>query len=49
MIAMKNATDNALALIDGLTLEYNKARQQAITYEIADIETARLSIAKRKN
>jgi len=44
MLAMKNATDNALSLIDGLTLEYNKARQQSITSEIADVETARMSV-----
>jgi F-type H+-transporting ATPase subunit gamma len=35
--AMKNATDNADELIGDLTLEFNKARQQAITREIADI------------
>ena len=35
--AMKNATDNADELIQDLTLEFNKARQQAITREIADI------------
>ncbi len=35
--AMKNATDNAEDLLKGLTRAYNKARQQAITREIADI------------
>jgi len=44
MIAMKNATDNALELMDLLTLEYNKARQEKITYEIAEIVTARLAV-----
>ncbi len=44
MMAMKNATDNASELIELLTLEYNKARQEKITYEIADIVTARLAI-----
>jgi F-type H+-transporting ATPase subunit gamma len=34
---MKNATDNATALADALQLEYNKARQQAITNEMLDI------------
>jgi len=43
MVAMRNATDNALSLIDGLTLMYNKERQAKITYEIADIVTARLA------
>ena len=37
MIAMKNATDNAGALIKDLQLVYNKARQAAITQEISEI------------
>lgn len=37
MVAMRNASDNAGQLIDALTLEYNKARQAAITAEILDI------------
>lgn len=37
MVAMKNASDNANELVDDLTLEYNKARQTAITNEILDI------------
>ena len=37
MLAMQLATDNADELISNLTLEYNKARQQAITSEILDI------------
>lgn len=37
MIAMKNATDNASDVIDDLTLEMNKARQGAITQELAEI------------
>jgi len=37
MIAMRNATDNAKELIGTLTLSYNKARQAAITKEIAEI------------
>ncbi len=37
MIAMKNATDNASDIIDDLTLEFNTARQAAITQEIAEI------------
>jgi F-type H+-transporting ATPase subunit gamma len=35
--AMKAATDNADDLLKNLTRAYNKARQQAITREIADI------------
>ena len=37
MVAMRNATENANALVDDLTLDYNKARQLAITSEILDI------------
>ena len=37
MVAMKSATDNAGNLIDELQLVYNKARQAAITQEIAEI------------
>lgn len=37
MIAMKNATDAAIELADGLQLQYNKARQQNITNEMLDI------------
>lgn len=37
MIAMKAATDNAGNLIDELQMVYNKARQAAITQEIAEI------------
>lgn len=37
MVAMKNATDNANELIDDYTLEYNTARQGAITQELAEI------------
>lgn len=37
MLAMKNATDNANDLIDDLTLAMNKARQDAITQELAEI------------
>jgi len=44
MIAMRNATDNALSLMDELTLVYNKARQEKITYEITDLITATLAL-----
>lgn len=44
MIAMKNATDNAKNLIEDFTLLYNRLRQEKITYEIADIVTARFSM-----
>lgn len=44
MVAMKNATDNAKSLIDEFTLMYNRLRQEKITYEIADMVTARVSM-----
>jgi F-type H+-transporting ATPase subunit gamma len=37
MVAMKSATDNAVKFIDELQLDYNKARQAAITQEISEI------------
>jgi len=37
MVAMRSATDNAGEIIDGLQLQYNKARQAAITQEISEI------------
>jgi len=37
MVAMRNASENAAALVDAYTLVYNKARQAAITSEILDI------------
>ncbi len=44
MVAMKNATDNAKDLIEDFTLMYNRLRQERITYEIADMVTARFSM-----
>lgn len=35
--AMESATDNATEMIDTLSLEYNRARQSAITQEITEI------------
>lgn len=40
MVAMRNATENANELIQDLTLSYNRARQAAITKEIAEIAAA---------
>lgn len=37
MLAMENATDNAQEMIKGLTMEFNKARQAAITTEMLEI------------
>lgn len=40
MVAMKTATDNAKELADRLTLNYNKARQAAITQELVEMSAA---------
>jgi F-type H+-transporting ATPase subunit gamma len=37
MVAMRNATDNAAVLVDGLTLLRNRVRQASITAELLDI------------
>jgi len=37
MVAMENATENAGEMISDLSIEYNKARQAAITTEIIEI------------
>ena len=43
MVAMKTAKDNATKLLGDLTLEYNKARQAAITQEILEIAAAQFA------
>ena len=43
MVAMKTAKDNATKLLGDLTLEYNKARQAAITQEILEIAAAQFT------
>jgi F-type H+-transporting ATPase subunit gamma len=45
LVAMKNATENALQLIKDLTLEYNKLRQSNITKELLEIATAQMAVA----
>ena len=37
MVAMRNATDNAIELVSALSLQYNKVRQQTITSDMLDI------------
>jgi F-type H+-transporting ATPase subunit gamma len=44
MVAMKNATDNAMQLIKDLTLEYNKLRQANITRELLEISSAAMAM-----
>ena len=45
MVAMKSASDNADSLVASLTLEYNKARQSAITTEIQELAAAAMQSA----
>ena len=44
MVAMKNATDNAMSLIKELTLKYNKLRQSNITKELLEISSAQMAL-----
>lgn len=44
MVAMKNATENALQLVDDLTLFSNRVRQAAITQEVSEITSGRLAL-----
>ncbi len=43
MVAMKTAKDNATKLLDGLTLQFNKARQAGITAEILEISASQMA------
>lgn len=45
MVAMQNATDNALEIAQELLLEYNRSRQEKITNEILDIGGAAFTYA----
>ncbi|MBI4038788.1 ATP synthase F1 subunit gamma [Candidatus Daviesbacteria bacterium] len=44
MIAMQNATDNALELVEDLQLTYNQTRQATITNELLEITTAQVAM-----
>lgn len=46
MVAMRNATDNAEELIGTLQLDYNKARQLAITSDLLDIAGGAEALAR---
>ncbi len=46
MVAMHNATENAIELTGELQLQYNKARQQAITNDLLDIAGGAEALAK---
>jgi F-type H+-transporting ATPase subunit gamma len=49
MVAMRNATDNANELAGALQLEFNKARQKAITSDILDIAGGAEALAKARD
>lgn len=44
MVAMKNANENALDIVNQLSLEYNQARQSRITNELLDVISARKAL-----
>ncbi|RLC74961.1 MAG: hypothetical protein DRI61_15700, partial [Chloroflexi bacterium] len=44
MVAMKSATDAATEMLDDLTLQFNRARQAAITQEIAEISAGMAAV-----
>lgn len=44
MVAMKNATEAAVDMIDDLTFTFNQARQSAITREISEISAGKAAI-----
>jgi F-type H+-transporting ATPase subunit gamma len=46
MVAMSNATENAIELVSYLQLQYNKARQQTITSDLLDIAGGAEALAK---
>jgi F-type H+-transporting ATPase subunit gamma len=48
MVAMRNATENAMELVDDLTLTYNRARQESITKEMLDIVGGAEALAKAR-
>ncbi len=48
MVAMQNATENAIDLAAALTLEYNKARQLAITSDMLDIAGGAEALAQEQ-
>ena len=45
MVAMKNASENAMDMIGSLTISYNKARQAQITKELIEITSGKEALA----
>ncbi len=48
MVAMRNATENASELVQDLTLQYNKARQDVITRELLDITAGKMALEQER-
>lgn len=48
MMTMDQATNNAKALLEDLTLQYNKARQAAITKELVEVVSAAEALQEEK-
>ena len=48
MVAMRNATENAMELLEDLTLTYNRARQESITKEMLDIAGGAEALSKAR-
>jgi F-type H+-transporting ATPase subunit gamma len=46
MVAMSNATENAIELVEALQMDYNKVRQQTITGDLLDIAGGAEALAK---
>ncbi len=44
MVAMRSATDNASAILDDLTLTYNRTRQANITSELAELSASKAAL-----
>ena len=48
VMAMKSASDNASALLEELSVQYNRVRQAAITQEITEVVGGAKSQKKEK-
>lgn len=47
--AMNNAASNATEILDALTIDYNRARQESITNDISEIVTAAMGVQNEKH
>ncbi len=48
MMAMQSATDNAVAMLSSLSIEFNRVRQAAITQEITEVIGGAKALKKKK-